>query len=714
MRGWALRIRLVAAGFGLLVALFTLGRLGFLGWFGPAGALRELLTWKALWLGLRMDARLAALCVFPALVLLRPGADNEPAWKARLAPLSLALNLGLVTTLLIVANLDDQRAKPWALAFLVTSVLDWQLFRRQGLGLPWIQRVWTAYGVALLGFLGLGYAVDLGSYGYIHTRLNGGLLQFLDNPATSARMIWETYPVVWISLGLGLIAFGLARLLHRAWRDVAAQDPLPRGRRVLQGAGLTAVLLFLIWGRLNGYPLRWGDAYSLGQSFPSHLALNPILFLLETAEDPSEGYDLAEVRATGPILAKHLACEYREVEGEPRLWRRQEPRPLVPPGVRPNVVYLHLESFAAAKCGTYGAALDPTPEFDKLVKEGLLFDHCYAPAENTSRAMFAVLFGTADMSPGSRNSASRNPRLVDQRTLLNQLDGYSRHYYLGGTGDWAQIRATLKNNLKDLDAKEQDAYVSPKVDVWGVCDDDFLRETRGFLAQVKEPFFALVQTAGNHPPFTIPGHLPFKPVHPPKEALKAAGFVGEDEYNALRLMDWSLGRFFEAARKAPWFGRTVFVLYGDHGVPRGRFDKRFGDLALISHHVPLLLYAPAWIQPGRASASTSLMDVTPTVMSLLGHPVELHTLGRDARGERFQDQGIAFTFTPFINPPAYGVLRGDRYLTVTPGQGPRLFDLKDPQARDLGPEQPAEAKELADLARAYRAWSRYLLYHNRP
>ncbi|HJW08711.1 MAG TPA: sulfatase-like hydrolase/transferase, partial [Holophagaceae bacterium] len=286
--------------------------------------------------------------------------------------------------------------------------------------------------------------------------------------------------------------------------------------------------------------------------------------------------------------------------------------------------------------------------------------------------------------------------------------------YLGGTGDWAQIRASLKNNLRSLDVQEEAAFKSPKVDVWGVADADFLHECGAFLAQDQPPFFALVQTAGNHPPFTIPPHLPFQQAHPGQEALSKAGFASDEEYNALRLMDWSVGRFFDEIRDQPWFRNTVFVLYGDHGVPRGNFDRRFGDLALISHHVPFLIYAPGLIKPGRVTATASLMDVAPTVMSLLGRRVELRTLGRDALDPRFQDSGTAFTFTPFVSPSSYGLLRGDRYLTVRPGSPAQLFDLQDPKGLDISAQHPDETRELAELARATRAWSRYLLSHNKP
>jgi phosphoglycerol transferase MdoB-like AlkP superfamily enzyme len=378
------------------------------------------------------------------------------------------------------------------------------------------------------------------------------------------------------------------------------------------------------------------------------------------------------------------------------------------------VVLLHLESFAAHKTGIFGNALAPTPVFDRLANEGILFERFYAPAENTSRAILALLFGLVDLSPGSRNTATRNPRLVDQRTLVNALEGYSKHYFLGGTADWAQIRATLKHNIQGLQVREQGDFASPSVDVWGLADADMLRESDGFLRTAKEPFFALVQTAGNHPPFTIPGHLGFQTNRPTAAQLEAASFVGLEEYQALRLMDWSLGRFFEQAKTSPWFKNTIFVIYGDHGVARGNRDPRYGDLALASHHVPLLIYAPGLLKPERIHTTCSQVDLMPTLLGLLGVDAENRTLGRNALDRGATDRGVAMTFTPFLTPPAVGLVRGDAYLNLDPSGTLHLYDLKDAPARDLSREKPLEAQELAELARAIRVWSNYLIHHNQP
>ncbi len=714
MKALAPRLRAIVRLFPVLLALLFAARIAFMVIFAPQGFTASGFLGQTLWLGLRMDARLAALMLFPALALLRPGGGDGRAWKGWAAPLSLGLNLTLVSILIVAANIDDRAAKPWALAFLLSAVADWRLFGAWGLGSSGPRRVWMGYGLVVMGAVGLSYGVDIGAYSYVHSRLSGGLLGLLSNAGLGLRMVWESYPVVRGLLGLGLLLGGFAWVLRWAGRAVLEPGPERRGVRVIQGVGATFAVLFLIWGRAGGYPLRWGDAYSFGNTFAAHAALNPVLFFLETVKDPSDRVDLAEVRGTREVMARHLGADSAAPMNAHGLSRSRAAMGAWRKGFTPNVVFLHLESFAAHKAGRFGNRLSPTPAFDRLCEEGLLFERFYAPAENTARAMYSVLFGQLDLSPGSRNTATRNPLLVDQYSLVNALDGYAKHYYLGGSGDWAQIRATLKNNVHGLEAHEGAFFQAKAVDVWGVSDHDMLQEAGRHLGTVREPFFALLQTAGNHPPFTVPPGLGYQRASPSEEALAAGGFVNADEFHSLGLMDWSLGKFFETMRAQPWFSRTLWVIYGDHGVPRGRHDGRFGEVPMASHHVPLLILAPGTIRPGVVAETLSQVDVIPTVMGLLGKRVENRTLGRDMLDPAFKGQGAAFTFSPFVTPPVVGLIQGDRYLIIGPGDRLGLYDLKDPSGQDLSSSDPATTRSMTHLTKAYRAWARYLLSHNKP
>jgi phosphoglycerol transferase MdoB-like AlkP superfamily enzyme len=715
------KLRLLAVLFALLVLLFGALRLAFLLRYGGAATGMA----QALYIGTKFDARLAAILIMPALLLLKtgnPGRPARPLWGA----LSLVLALLLYAGVILVAMVDNVAAKPWLLAFLATVGLHhwfcggfgWTAHRSA-------RRIWAAYAAAVLLAVVGAYVADYASYGYIHTRLNGTLLMFLENLGTSFQMVWQSYPVIKVGLALALLAalgaWGLARLAGN-WTQPPGRRWARVGLNTLAGLGLLAAM----WGRWSAYPLRWAEAFVLPGTFQAHLALNPVLFFLETRRDMDGGYDLKRVRETAPVMAEYFGIPQAvDAEGLPTLARQGTPRPLLPAGSRPNVVFIQLESFAGFKTGIQGNPLNPTPAFDKLCREGLFFDRFYVAMENTSRSMFASLFGVPDVS--SVENATRNPMLVEQGSALSCLDSYEKTYFLGGSANWAQIRGVLQKNFPALAIHEEGSYRAPVVDVWGISDADLLLEANAYLKSRPGPFWSYIQTSGNHPPFTIPKHLTgFRKADLDAATLAKGGFTGIEEFNAVRLMDYSLEVFFEAARKEPYFRNTIFVMWGDHGLPRGTedplfddafrndVDKRFGDLLLAIHNVPFLIYAPGLIQPRKDSTIATQMDILPTVASLLGVPWRTATLGKDLLDPAFREKSAAFTFTTFRRPPRYGLLQGDYYLTLDPGGRAQLFRTDTRDATDHAASDPERVKRMRALAEGFHQWSKYLLSHNKP
>ena len=225
----------------------------------------------------------------------------------------------------------------------------------------------------------------------------------------------------------------------------------------------------------------------------------------------------------------------------------------------------------------------------------------------------------------------------------------------------------------------------------------------------------MCRPAATTPPFTIPKHhTDFHLATVDTATLKAKGFEGLEEFNAVRLMDHALERYFEKARTSPYFANTIFVLWADHGIPRGNTDPRFGDLTLAIHHIPLILYAPALLPPRRVSTVGSQTDILPTVLSLLGQSFWTQTLGHDLLDPRFAADSAAFTFTTFRRPPRTGLLQGDRYLNVETDGRSALYDVNVKAPVDLSAGEPAKARHMTALARAYLVWSHYLLSHNPP
>ncbi len=710
------KLRFTLAVFLATTLVFQVFRFIFLGHFQGFHALTTAETWHALYLGLKFDLRLTAILVMPLWLLLKPGGPEAPTLRRDLgAALTLVAALGLYVVLVVLAMGDDVKARPWLLAFLAVALLHRLAFRAFGVSRNASARwIWMGFAGSLVVALCVGYFADFGAYDYIHTRLNGSLLMFAENAGTSLRMVWESYPVLRLLLALaallGVTLWGLSRGARGLSRPTASPWA------ALLGNGLvTLLLVFAMYGKWSRYPLRWAEVFDAKSGFNAQLALNPILFFLETRGDASGSYDIDRVRATHAALAEYFGIPVAlDREGLPTLLREGRPLGHIPG--EPNVVFIQLESLAAFKTGIGGNPLKPTPFLDSICEKGLYFDRFHVVLPNTSRSMFATLFGIPDMSSGSQN-ATRNPLLVDQHSVVTALGERDRSFWLGGSANWAQIRGVLKNNFKGLDIHDEGSFPGvPVVDVWGISDADLLQEVHRSLMAKTGPFWAYVQTSGNHPPFTVPAHLSdFKVESRPEAELKPAGFVSGEEYNAVRLMDYSLRKFFAAAERAPYFRNTIFVIWADHGVPRGNPDPRFGDLNLATFRIPLVIYAPGFQKEGRRIHSVgSQMDILPTLMSYLGRPYRHQTLGKDLLDPVWEGKGAAFTFTLFRSPARTGLVQGDYYLNLEPDGHPALYRLDESEPRDLAGEDPTRTARMKTLSEGFRQWSKFLLSHNKP
>lgn len=64
------------------------------------------------------------------------------------------------------------------------------------------KKAWTWYVALITLLLFFFFGADMGNFAYNQTRLAASSLNFAEDPAISFRMIRESYPIVWITVGL--------------------------------------------------------------------------------------------------------------------------------------------------------------------------------------------------------------------------------------------------------------------------------------------------------------------------------------------------------------------------------------------------------------------------------------------------------------------------------------------------------------------------------
>ena len=588
--------------------------------------------------------------------------------------------------------------------------------------------VWVT-GLMAAGAM-LVYIFDFGFFFYLHQHIDMGANVFLEDPSESLLMVWQSYPVVLITLAF-IVALYAYMKNFAALLSIHHPCPIRPKNRFASGVSrrwralitlCTLVMLFIVgYGQIssNLFPLRWSNAYFSADNNVTLLAINPIQNLYDTrnfgkAVPPSE----KATREAWPRMAKYL----RVAEGaEPLTYLRHVPGRDMQK--RPNIVVIIMESMcwertslAPSMPAELGKDIDPSPFLKELVGKSLYFPNFYAPTRTTARAVFTTISGVPDVNH-SGGTTSRNPKLVDQATVLNEFRGYEKYYMIGGNANWANIRGMLQHNTVGLNLLEESSWQAPNIDVWGISDIALFREAVDVLSQSEKPFVAVIQTAAFHRPYTIPDDNEgfVIPEEPSAEALAWYGYENAEEFRSLKLSDHALRRFFAKASQQPWFNDTIFAVIGDHGLNfnSSNITPAVRACNLQAWHVPFILYAPGGqVAPGVNYAPHVQPDVLPTMASLAGLDYFNNTIGRDVLAPGADEDAAAF----ISQGDNARYLIKDGYVYAIRPSGDALYRLDeqtaDGAARDLSKEEPERAAAMRQQAMDFYYTSQWLLHNN--
>lgn len=571
---------------------------------------------------------------------------------------------------------------------------------------------------ALAGFLLMFfYSVDFAHYSYLSQRLNASVLNYFSDAGISVRMVWQTYPVFKIILLLIVVTWLINWLMNASLKKINASKQTPATRSRIAWFIIAPLLFaFCIFGKASQFPLRWSDAFSLGSDYKANLSLNPFQSFFSSLSFRHSQFDEAKVKNAFPLLAPYYG--FSESDSSNLNFKRNiKPRNGAITSI-PNIVLVICESFSAYKSSMWGNPLNTTPFFNEMCRQGIFFDHCFTPTYGTARGVWAVVTGIPDVE-GPKSTSSRNPSAVDQHTIINNFNGYSKYYFIGGNTSWANIRGLLTNNISGLHLFEQEDYASPKIDVWGISDKNLFLEANKRLKQETKPFFAVIQTADNHRPYSIQQEdlQEFHKVNVPEDSLRQFGFENNDELNAFRYTDFGYRKFIEAAQKEKYFANTIFLFVGDHGIPGdagSMFPKAWTNQKLTLENVPMLIYSPKLLAPQRVSDWCSQVDVLPTLAGLSNINYQNTTLGRDLLDTAHYNNKNAFSFIYSPDEEYIGIIKGNYfYRRQIKSSKEEMVSVVNNDTVPFETQNGPVKKQMQQLTDALYETAKYMLLNNK-
>lgn len=219
--------------------------------------------------------------------------------------------------------------------------------------------------------------------------------------------------------------------------------------------------------------------------------------------------------------------------------------------------------------------------------------------------------------------------------------------------------------------------------IWGIWDEPFMQYMAKTINTFKQPFFTAFFSVSSHHPYKVPQKYQGKF---PKGTLQI--------HEPLGYTDMAIRKFFDAAKKMPWYKNTLFVLCADHATMSYLPDYQ-NVPGFFS--IPILFYYPGGNLKGKTAKIIQQIDIMPTVLNYMHYKKPYFAFGFDALDNKTTN------FAVNNNDGNFNFYEGD-YLLVNDGtKSIALFNLKTDRntSKNLIDQLPEVKAEMEQKLKAF-------------
>jgi len=328
-----------------------------------------------------------------------------------------------------------------------------------------------------------------------------------------------------------------------------------------------------------------------------------------------------------------------------------------------NVVIIILESFSRAFVGSLNPQFeDPrdrsyTPFLDSLIRESLVFPNAFANGRKSIDAIPSVTASIpALVLPYVISERSGNN--INSIASLLSVQGYQTAFFHGAPNGSMGFDAFTKiAGFQHYYGRNEYGKDGDFDGIWGIWDEPFFQYFAQGMSKMHEPFATTIFSVSSHHPYEVPEK--YKGKFP-------EGKMPMDK--CIRYTDHSLQKFFDTARKMPWFKNTLFVITADHSVDSGMKEYY---TAVNYFAIPILFYKPDGSMKGIDEGLAEQIDIMPSILSYLNYPYPYIAFGHnllDRNSKRFVINYIQ---------DSYQFLSGDYAFYMTDDNLTAIYNRKE-------------------------------------
>lgn len=487
-------------------------------------------------------------------------------------------------------------------------------------GYRWHQFIMRTAFMLMSGFVVLVNLVDVAYYRFTYKRSTFDLFDTISVGDDFAQLL-GTYlsDFWWLTLYLILILFLAFKLYRKTEKRMLHTLPdRPSNFYWSNAIYLTVITgIFFLIGRGGIRPKPIGILDASNYSTPENTA-----FVLNTP------FTMLKTIAIRGVESKIFFSE----EEANQLFspiHKTAPQQLLPDST--NVVVVILESFGMEFVGAVNGKSSYTPFFDSIMHESLRFRYTFANGRKSVEALPAIVASMPSLMNESYIASPYGDNSINSLPNILKREGYSSAFYHGATN--GSMRFDAFSSICGFDQyvgrKEygNDAHFDG---TWGIMDEYFCPWAAEQMSDLPPPFCSVLFTVSSHHPYYIPPHM--------KDKVKSCDQpIGE----AISYADYCLSKFFETAKKQPWFENTLFVFVADHGP--SSLTPLYNERSHL-YRIPLAFYHPLGnIKPLERFDVAQQLDVFPTVLDLLNIDTEYYSFGSSLVQETARE---AIVYTP--------------------------------------------------------------------
>lgn len=463
-----------------------------------------------------------------------------------------------------------------------------------------IQRVLFLATTFVIILLELG---DAAYFPFSQRRLIAGDFLMIGNESEQLlRLVFE-YWIMWVVFGL--IIWGLNWLFNKT-----TIKPLPKENHLMPQTGVMVLglglALLAVRGGLQMHPLTPNSA----TQYVDDMRLVPLV----SNSTLSILYSLSQPTLKVPnYMPDEKAAEIYPIfkDGDKSKQMRKM-----------NVVVIALESFGKEYSAFFNKDKLDYPSYmpfvDSLAQQSLYAEFTYANGLRSTQGITALVAGLPSlMGEPFMFSHYKTNNLQGWASILRK-HGYQTAFYHGSNHGSMAFNTFVPQTGFEAFYDRMDYPDQADFDgSWGIWDGPFFQWTVQKMNKMAQPFGVMAFSLTSHEPFAVPKDFAEK--HPNVPKIKRSFLYTDD----------ALRRFFEEAKKQPWYKNTIFVVSADHV---GRNDTRPEEYTTREglYHIPILFFCPSdSLMKGEIKGGIcSQMDVMPSILDYLNCPDPYTTFGR--------------------------------------------------------------------------------------